>query len=86
MKQTSTAKEVIDELRVELFRKGISQTKLAEITGQAPSVISRRFNRQISPSLADIEAYAAAAGLEVSFALQPISVNDTASTAAEVAA
>lgn len=82
MNETPTAQRVIDELRVELFRKGISQTKLSEITGQAPSVISRRFNRQISPTLADIEAYASAAGLDVEFTLKPAPLSDSSEDAA----
>jgi transcriptional regulator with XRE-family HTH domain len=82
MTQTTTAQRIIDELRVELFRKGISQTKLSEITGQAASVISRRFNRQVSPSLEDVAAYAAAAGLEVEFTLKPAALSDSSEAAA----
>lgn len=82
MTQTITAQRIIDELRVELFRKGISQTKLSEITGQAPSVISRRFNRQVSPTIEDVAAYAAAAGLEVEFSLRPVALPTTSETAA----
>lgn len=62
---------VVGELRVEFYRQGLSQEKLAAATGISASAISRRLTYKTSPTLEELDALAHAAGLRLDVALSP---------------
>lgn len=72
MATESPTQRVVEELRVELFRRGLSQTGISDQVGMSPSAISRRLNGDVSPTLDELSALAAAAGQALEISLVPI--------------
>lgn len=69
MTHASFTHRVIEDLKVEFFRRGMSQQDIANKTGLSQAAVSRRFSGAVSPSLADVDAMAAAADLEVRYSV-----------------
>lgn len=65
MAQVLSVHRIVEDLRVELFRRRISQEQLATSTSMSRSMISRRLNGEVEPTLSELESLAAAAGLRV---------------------
>lgn len=63
------AHRVIEALRVELFRRKVTQERISATTGMSQSTVSRRLNGNVSPTLDELESIAAAAGLRVGVTL-----------------
>jgi transcriptional regulator with XRE-family HTH domain len=70
MPPASTTHRVVEDLRVALFRKGISQQAVAERTGMSQSAVSRRLSGDVPATLNDLESFAAAAGAELHIELR----------------
>ena len=70
--QNEGVERVIEALRVELFKKRISQERLAIATGMSQSKISRRLSGDVPPSLAELEQMALAADLKLTVELRPL--------------
>lgn len=82
MATESSAQRVVEDLRVEFIRRRISQEKLAQtLVGMSQSKISRRLKGEISPTLAELEALAAAADLSVEITLHPAALPPVAGEA-----
>jgi transcriptional regulator with XRE-family HTH domain len=69
MSEQTTAQRVIEEIRVELFRNGISQKHVAKAMGKSSSWISRRLNGAIPATIEELDAFALAAGASLSISL-----------------
>lgn len=69
MLSTIGAHRVIEALRVELFRRKVTQERISTATGMSQSKVSRRLNGNVSPTLDELESIAAAAGLHVDISL-----------------
>lgn len=68
----SSAQRLVEALRVELYRKRLSQERAAELAGMTQSKISRRLNGEVEPTIGELEALAAAVDLEVHVELRPV--------------
>ncbi|MEO6115969.1 MAG: helix-turn-helix transcriptional regulator [Pseudolysinimonas sp.] len=60
---------VLEEIRVALFRKGISQMALAEELGMSQSAVSRRLHGDVPATVDELQKFATAAGVTLTFAL-----------------
>ena len=69
MSNPVSAERVIEDLRVEIFRKRISQEQLATKAGMSQSAISRRLNGTVSPTIDELAKLADAAELELQVTL-----------------
>lgn len=69
MSQPVSAQRVIEDLRVELFRKRISQERIAIETGMSQSAIGRRLKGDVAPTLGEVETIANAIGYDLQISL-----------------
>lgn len=65
MPNGSSAQRVVEDLKVEIFRSGMSQQRVAEIAGFSPAAVQRRLAGDVAPTLEEIERIADAAGVDV---------------------
>lgn len=72
MPHETPARRLVEDLRVEFFRRGISQTRVSEISGLSPSAVSRRLNGEVSPTFDEMEALANAGGFSLHLELVPV--------------
>lgn len=64
-----SAQRVVEDLRVELFRKRISQEQVATEAGMSQSAISRRLKSEVPSTLEEVERIANAIGFELQVSL-----------------
>lgn len=83
MHSVTSAERVIEDLRVELFRRRISQDRIATATGMSQSGVSRRLNGEVSPTIAEVEAIASAAGLGIHVELVELDHRPASATPAD---
>lgn len=72
MSEQVSAKRVVEDLRVEIFRRRISQERLASTTGMSQSAISRRLNGDVDPTIGELMKIAEAAGMRVVLTLAEV--------------
>lgn len=64
------SQRVMQELKVEFFRRGLSQERVGELVGLSSSAVSRRINGTVSPTIDELEALAGAAGASLRIDIQ----------------
>lgn len=65
MTTESSAQRVVEDLRVEIFRKRKSQDQIASVAGMSQSAVSRRLNGEVAPTLEELTRIADAAGFDI---------------------
>ena len=69
MAEQISAQRVVEDLRVEVFRRRVSQEQLAVATGMSQSAISRRLNGDVEPTINELMKIANAIGLTIALAV-----------------
>lgn len=65
MSMDSLTDRVAESLKVETFRSGLTQQKIADAIGASPAWVQRRFSGHVDMTLRDLTRIADAAGLDV---------------------
>jgi transcriptional regulator with XRE-family HTH domain len=63
--ERSLNERIVKEIRAEMARQGISQTRLGELTGRTQNTVSRRLTGQVQLSMGEIEEFAIALDVPV---------------------
>ncbi len=69
MPNESLAQRVVADLKVEIFRTGLSQQQLAEAASCSPAWVQRRLSGDVEPTVSELDRIASAAGVELDITL-----------------